>query len=55
MGKAQKEKNSPKNVDGDKITSPVNYPSHRSKKGSVAIPSQNNVEISRDWIEINKL
>ncbi len=55
MKKSQKQEVSSKDVNKYKITPSINYPDYRSKKGNVAIPSQNNVEISRNWIEINKL
>ncbi len=38
-----------------KITEPINYPHYHSKKGKVNIPSETNVEISKNWTEFNKL
>jgi hypothetical protein len=47
----------PKNKKGDiiKPTEPIKYPMYRSQKGKVSIPSETNVEISKDWTEYNKL
>ena len=55
MENEKEQKNLNNNVNTDKITSPINYPNNRSKKGNIAIPSENNTELSRNWIEINKL
>lgn len=47
----------PKNLKNSspKITEPVNYPSYRSQKGEVSIPSEIDAEISKNWTEYNKL
>lgn len=39
--------------DTDGITTPVTYPSRRSAKAQVAIPSEENVLRAKDWVDHN--
>lgn len=55
MKSTKNKQSSDKNINTDKITSPINYPNSRSTKGNIAIPSESNTELSRNWIEMNKL
>lgn len=55
MSKSDKKQSNSNPTNTDKITAPINYPNHRSKKENIAIPSDLNVELSRKWIELNKL
>lgn len=38
-----------------KIIPPVSSPDSRSKKSNIAIPSDSNAELSKKWVDFNKL
>lgn len=39
--------------DTDKITIPITYPDKRYRKTKAAMPSDENVEIAKEWVDFN--
>lgn len=39
----------------EKIIPPVSYPDSRAKKSNIAVPSDYSTEISKEWVDFNKL
>ncbi len=44
-----------KKIASAKYTEPIKHPSHRSKKENISIPSELDIESSKEWINSNKL
>ncbi|MDU7337128.1 MAG: DUF3787 domain-containing protein [Clostridium sp.] len=43
----------PERDDTDKITIPITYPDKRYRKTKAAMPSDQNVEIAKEWVDFN--
>lgn len=43
----------PERDDTDKITIPITYPDKRYQKTKAAMPSDQNVEIAKEWVDFN--